>query len=325
MSRPSENSRATPRLRQAAVAACVVVVSTFGVGGLPLHGVGASLIAGQAPFLFQDTDHDGLSDAFEAYLAGVSTDPGLHPDPLVADTDGDQLPDGFEYCLSGGRDVTSSNRTYSIIPTLTLASYQSGSDLLLALHAIPGDLVSFTEFHFLAAVNLPNGPVVLDLTSAFAQSVDAVGGAVFGPYSMAVLRVRIPVAWIESFDSVTFAAGGTVAGVKCGDTAIVSSHNGHCLRWRMHSAASGFTGGTGFDGNSTGDGEPQGGSPAPAVPNAICRVSVNVIPTGIPGVNQAVSLSAGCQVATWVCYPSECALDAAAGATKLVLDVLQLF
>ncbi len=321
MNDPCESSQVKARVGRAATRAGAVLASILGLSGLCAIPVSDELQAAAPPFLFQDTDHDGLADAFETYLSTASTDPALDANPLQADTDGDQLPDGFEYCLSHGADVTTANRAYSIVPTLTLGTQQFEDELLITVYAIPGDLVSISEFHFLAAVLTASGPVLLDLTELFARNVEAVGGALFGPYSMAALRVRMPVAWLEAFDSVTFGVGGSVSGVKMGDTAIVSAKSGRTTRWRFQ-AVSGFTSG---DGDLTGNGEPQGFPPSSAIPNSVCHVSVSSVPTSISGITSTVTVSAGCQAATWVCYPTDCAVSAAAGAPKLLLDVLQLF
>jgi len=279
-----------------------------------------SLIASPPPPpSIQDSDHDGLNDNFETYLATASNAPEFATSSVNADSDGDGQPDGFEYCLSGGTEIYSPNKVHAVVPKVTLGSYQLGDQLHLILFVVPGDLSAIDAFHLFVAVEGANGaPIMLDLTEIFAVNIQAVGLTSYGPYTMGVFQTSIPISSaVGLFPSFAVMPLGSIAGIPTGDSATFTVHQGRAYRWRYTPK---FT----LDPEDDvveGEAEPQDAEVEPgAVSDEVCKTTEVTNPTSTPGVLERVTTSAGCDGGKWTCVASVC--TALVGKKVIVLDHL---
>ncbi|MBI4880739.1 MAG: hypothetical protein HY812_13935 [Planctomycetes bacterium] len=285
-----------------------------------------SELEASAPPLVQDSDHDGLSDQFEAYLSTASTDPALAANPLNADSDGDGQPDGFEYVLSERKEVFSPGKLHSLVPKVAMGSHQAGNQLILSLYVIPADLQAVDKFHFLVSVPSGNGsPYVFDLTELLALNITGVGVTSYGPYSLAVFQTSIPVEVMDLFSSFAIAALGEVAGIRTGDSGTYTVHNGSVYRWEYTPVAQPPTAGQSSSDYADGEAQPQQGDAGPGYQEVQVCLSVDARePTGVPGVLQSVVMSINCNGGDWTCHASICATGGPASQPKVVLDHLEL-
>ncbi len=285
-----------------------------------------SELEASAPALVQDSDHDGLCDAFETYLSTASTDPALAANPLNADSDGDGQPDGFEYVLSERKEVFSSGKLHSVVPKVAMGSHQVGNQLILSLYVIPADLAAVDRFHFLVSVPSGHGtPYVFDLTDLLAVNITAVGVTSYGPYSLAVFQTSIPVEVMALFSSFAIAALGEVAGVKTGDSGTYTVHNGSVYRWQYTPVAPPPGGGQSGTESAEGEAQPQQSESGPGSQSVqVCLSTDSREPTGVPGVLQSIVTSIGCNSGNWACIASVCSAGGAAAQPKVVIDHLEL-
>lgn len=268
-----------------------------------------------------DSDGDGLTDDFETYLATASSAARFQCDPSNPDSDGDGQPDGFEYCLSHGEDVVSPGEQHPVVPMVTLGSHQVGGKLVLSFYVVPADLQAIDTFHLIVAVPDASGmPVLADLTDVVATyGVESVSVASWGPYSMAVYRVLIPLGAIAPLESISFAVVGKVAGIPVGDDAAFTTYKGRAFRW-YYTAAAGSGGQT-----VQGQARPQSTDvPPEAQAQEVCKTVDVTDPTETKGLVRRVTLSAGCTGGEWSCFAGICAVGGPLAQPKVVLDHLEL-
>lgn len=273
---------------------------------------------------FNDSDGDGLSDAFEAYLSTASTDPALAANPYDADSDGDGQPDGFEYCLSSRQEVNSPGVVQSVVPQITLGSHQVGDQLILTLYIIPGDLELLEDFVLLAAAPMPSGePKVINATAILEQNIQSVSFVHYRHFSMAVLRASAPISVLGAYSSIAFAALGKTVGVKTGDSATFTVHQGLAYRWTYKSVAAPGSDPGGDD--TEGEAEPQSTDGEPgAQPEKVCKTTDIKDPGQTPGVLTTIPTGASCDGGTWTCSTDLCTPGGPAAQPKVVLDHLSL-
>lgn len=299
--------------RRFVVPSLTVTLTVACIAGAAMLAMRSSA-AGIAPSIIVDFDNDGLSDAFESYLLQASSDPKMLAMPFNADSDGDGQPDGFEYCLSNRTSVFSPTKQYSVVPKLTLGSYQSGDDLYLTLYVVPGAVSLFDDFKMMIAAPTSTGNTIVDMTPLLGQAVDAVHVTAWGAYSMAIFQFKVPVSVIRNYETVAFAALAKFGPYGIGDSANFTVHDGHVVRWTYLKK-------TGTNDQYAGIGEPQESTlPAGWVENEVCG-SVDIQePTNTPGMLQSLVQSMGCGSGTWSCNAGLCSLDSSEGKPKLVLD-----
>jgi len=291
---------------------------TVVAGFLLACGLAASSSAAPGVSPAQDSDLDGLVDGFESYLQVISSNPAWDASPQNADTDGDGQPDGFEFCLSGRKEVVSPGVVHPVVPKLTLASYQQGSDILVSLYVVPGAFSMIDDFKMFVAAETPGSPAKLvNMTDVVGVAVSSIDFVWWGPYQMGVLTFRIPVETIRYFGTVAIGAVGRVENTKMGDSITLAWHNGKVFRWSYHSAKA--TEGNGANGEAEPQDPSAGGSEW--VSDEVCGSVDAQVPTGTPGVLESVVQSLGCSVGTLWCNGGICSATGSAADSKLVLDV----
>lgn len=265
-----------------------------------------------------DVDLDGLPDGLEAYLNVVSSNPAWDVSPLNGDSDGDGQPDGFEFCLSDRAGAVSPGEVHPVVPKMTLASYQQGSDILVSLMVIPGALSILDDFHLYIAVRDPSGSILLaDLVPNLAATVSAVDFVWWGPYQMAVLGFRIPTEFVRTHGAVAVAATGRLDGLPIGDSLSLSAAGQRIFRW-VYSPTKSASNSV----SASGYAEPQDTSGSETWnEDEVCGSVDTQVPTETPGVLQSVVISIGCTSGTFACDGGVCSMGGAAAAPKLILDV----
>lgn len=281
----------------------------------------SELQAAAPPPTIQDSDHDGMSDALEIYWNGASTIAEMDANPVNADTDQDGQPDGFEFCLSGGKSVVSPGFVHPVTPKITLGAHQEGDEIVLSMFVVPADVSVVDAFHFIVGVQGPSNPVLVDLTELLVGNIEAVGSASYSGYSLAVIETRVPMNLIRVLGSASFAAIGTIAGVKTADSATLTVTNGVGYRWVYTELAGPPAAATFVEGEA----QPLSPDvPNGAVTSQTCETQEVREPTATPGVLQSLVLAAACQGGKWSCNFGYCSSGGPAAQPKLVLDTKSL-
>lgn len=274
----------------------------------------AAIVALTSP----DSDLDGLSDTLESYLNVVSSKVAWDASPSNPDTDGDGQPDGFEYCLSGRNAVVSPANVLPVLPKVTIGTHQVGSEVIVSIFVIPGSISAVDNFKMFIGARAPGSAAkVSDITPLLGTSLTSIGFSYYGPYSMAIIEMRIPVDTIRYYGSIALGAGGRVGLTKMTDNATLSWHNGKIYRWsylKLQGAGSG-------SGNAAGNAEPQDSTNVTGSQAEVCGSIDLQLPTGVPGLLESVVQSIGCATGTFVCEGGICSDTGAAAAPKLILDI----